>query len=37
MEQRIALFVIVAPHGAPGRPEMARARAFMVPGDTAIC
>jgi ureidoglycolate lyase len=29
--------VIVAPHGAPGRPEMDRARAFMVLGDTAIC
>ena len=28
--------VIVAPHGAPGRPDMVRARAFVVPGDTAI-
>jgi ureidoglycolate lyase len=28
--------VIVAPDGSGGMPDMARARAFMVPGDTAI-
>jgi ureidoglycolate lyase len=28
--------VIVAPHGAPGKPDMTQARAFVVPGDTAI-
>ena len=28
--------VIVAPHGATGMPDMERARALMVPGDTAI-
>ena len=28
--------VIVAPDGPAGMPEMTRARAFMVPGDTAI-
>ena len=28
--------VIVAPHGAGGMPDMQRARALMVPGDTAI-
>jgi ureidoglycolate lyase len=28
--------VVVAPEGPGGRPEMARARAFSVPGDTAI-
>ena len=28
--------VIVAPHGTDGKPDMARARAFVVPGDTAI-
>jgi ureidoglycolate lyase len=28
--------VIVAPPGAPGKPDMARARAFVVPGGTAI-
>jgi ureidoglycolate lyase len=28
--------VIVAPDGPSGRPEMMRARAFVVPGSTAI-
>jgi ureidoglycolate lyase len=28
--------VVVAPHGAPDMPDMLRARAFMVTGDTAI-
>jgi ureidoglycolate lyase len=28
--------VVVAPHGATGMPDMRRAHAFMVPGDTAI-
>ena len=28
--------IVVAPDGADGMPDMRRARAFMVPGDTAI-
>jgi ureidoglycolate lyase len=28
--------IVVAPHGAAGRPDMRRAHALMVPGDTAI-
>jgi ureidoglycolate lyase len=28
--------VVVAPHGVAGMPDMRRARALMVPGDTAI-
>jgi ureidoglycolate lyase len=28
--------VIVAPHGAGEKPDMTRARSFVVPGDTAI-
>ena len=28
--------VVVAPHGPAGLPDMLCARAFMVPGDTAI-
>jgi ureidoglycolate lyase len=28
--------VVVAPHSPGGKPDMARARAFLVPGDTAI-
>jgi ureidoglycolate lyase len=28
--------VVVAPHGSAGKPDMARARAFLVPGDAAI-
>ena len=28
--------VVVAPHAPAGKPDMARARAFLVPGDAAI-
>jgi ureidoglycolate lyase len=28
--------VVVAPHAPGGKPDMARARAFLVPGDAAI-
>ncbi len=29
-------FVLVAPHGADGRPDVSGLRAFRVPGDTGI-